>query len=382
MAFLPLTVAEEGPRPAWRFPRARALAAGRWPSRLGFTLLVCLVASTQLLFQPSLFGYWSAREVALGWMDYLIECLCYGTGALAGAAVGERLMPRLRRGPGVIVLLLLIAIGTIAGGAVSNLNYGVSRDYMLTTRFIADTVYWFAIAAFVVLIYALQRRAALASTRLHRAQVDRVALQKQTLEAQLQLMRAQIEPHFLFNTLANAKRLCQTDVDRGLSMLDNLIIYLRAALPQMRDTAATTLGKEVDLVHAYVEVLAIRMGARLKFQFDVPAELCARQFPPMMLLTLVENAIKHGLNPSPDGGTIDVRARLDRGDLIVAVADTGVGFGAAATGGAGIGLANTRARLAAIFGPRADLSLATNTPSGVIATIRVPDNPSSTLAAA
>ena len=122
--------------------------------------------------------------------------------------------------------------------------------------------------------------------------------------------------------------------------------------------------------------------ARLKFDFDVPAELLNRQFPPMMLLTLVENAIKHGLNPSPDGGAIDVGAKLDRGDLVVTVADTGVGFGAAATGGAGIGLANTRARLAAIFGPRADLSLAANAPSGVVATIRAPADLPNMLAAA
>jgi LytS/YehU family sensor histidine kinase len=191
------------------------------------------------------------------------------------------------------------------------------------------------------------------------------------MEARLQVMRAQIEPHFLFNTLANVKRLCQTDVAGGVTMLDNLTRYLRAALPQMRG-AQTTLGQEADLVQAYLAVLQIRMGGRLRHAISIPPALRSQPFPPMMLLTLAENAIKHGLTPSPHGGRLDVRARATASRLLVEVADTGVGFGAAATGGSGVGLANTRARLAALHGDAAELSLEANHPSGVVAGIRLP----------
>jgi LytS/YehU family sensor histidine kinase len=191
------------------------------------------------------------------------------------------------------------------------------------------------------------------------------------LEARLQVMRAQIEPHFLFNTLANVKRLCQTDVGNGLRMLDNLVRYLRAALPQMRD-AETTLGQEADLVEAFLAVLKIRMGARLSYRIEVDADVRGVRFPPMMLLTLAENSIKHGLNPAPDGGSIAIRAARHGDRLEVRVADTGVGFGVAATGGTGVGLANTRARLAALYGDGALLSLEANAPRGVVAVVRIP----------
>jgi LytS/YehU family sensor histidine kinase len=191
------------------------------------------------------------------------------------------------------------------------------------------------------------------------------------LEAQLQVMRAQIEPHFLFNTLANVKRLAQTDAGGGMTMLDNLVRYLRAALPRMREEH-TTLGQETELAQAYLEVLAIRMGERLRFEIEVPATLRSRGFPPMMLLTVVENAIKHGLNPSPHGGAISIRAKSSGDGFVLRVADSGVGFGVAATGGTGVGLANTRARLAALYGASASLELAANEPSGVVVTIRIP----------
>jgi sensor histidine kinase YesM len=143
----------------------------------------------------------------------------------------------------------------------------------------------------------------------------------------------------------------------------------------------TTLGQEADLVHAYLEVLSIRMGERLRFSIEIAPSLRDEPFPPMMLLTLVENAIKHGLTPSPDGGTIALRAERSGSGYVVRIADTGVGFGVAATGGTGVGLANTRARLAALYGEPASLSLAPNEPSGVVATIEVPHRQTADLAA-
>jgi sensor histidine kinase YesM len=152
-------------------------------------------------------------------------------------------------------------------------------------------------------------------------------------------------------------------------MLENLMHYLEIALPQMRDTEST-LGRDSDLVEAFLGINQIRMGPRLAFSVDIPVGLRARPVPPMMLLTLAENAIKHGLNPSPDGGLMRVTARTDGELLILSVADTGVGFRPGS--GTGTGLANIRARLAAQFGDDARLALENNELGGVTATIALP----------
>jgi sensor histidine kinase YesM len=160
-------------------------------------------------------------------------------------------------------------------------------------------------------------------------------------------------------------------MESGIAMLGNLGQYLRAALPRLRE-AQTSLGQEVDLVSAYFGILGIRMGSRLHYAIDVPDDLAGLPFPPMMLLTLAENAIKHGLGPAPQGGSVTIRARAVDGVLEISVADSGVGFAAAPTSGSGIGLANTRARLSALYGEAGFLALAPNVPSGVVATIRMP----------
>jgi hypothetical protein len=199
--------------------------------------------------------------------------------------------------------------------------------------------------------------------------VDSARMDEQTAEARLQMLEAQIEPHFLFNTLAHVKRLYEIDRGAGARMLRNLKAYLAVALPQMRATDST-LGRELDHVIAYLDIQQIRMGRRLAYSIDVDHALRGARLPPLMLLTLVENAIKHGLSPMPGGGRIDVRARLEAGRLRVDVDDTGGGF--TKTGGAGAGLANIRARLAAQFGQAASLTLATNSPHGIVATIVLP----------
>jgi hypothetical protein len=199
--------------------------------------------------------------------------------------------------------------------------------------------------------------------------VDSERMDRQTAEARLQMLEAQIEPHFLFNTLANVKRLYETDRAAGATMMRNLKDYLSVALPQMR-AIASTLGRESDHAIAYLNIQKTRMGRRLAFAFDVPAELRNARLPSLMLLTLVENSVKHGLTSQPEGGRIDVKARIADGQLRIDVADTGQGF--TKSGGGGTGLANTRARLASYFGDRANLSLAINTPRGVIATLVLP----------
>ena len=205
-----------------------------------------------------------------------------------------------------------------------------------------------------------------------RCAIDSARMDEQAAEARLQMLEAQIEPHFLFNTLAHVQRLCETDPDAGARMLANLKAYLLVALPHMR-ASDSTLGREIDHATAYLEIQQIRMGRRLAFATEVEQRLRAAHLPPLMLLTLVENAIKHGLAPQPGGGRVDIRASVDGAQLHVSVADTGRGFTKSA--GAGTGLANIRARLVTQFGDSASLSLALNLPRGVVATISLPYRP-------
>jgi sensor histidine kinase YesM len=202
------------------------------------------------------------------------------------------------------------------------------------------------------------------------AEAARIALETQTLQARLRTLEAQIEPHFLFNILANVRRLYEIDAAAGQAMLERLMEYLQMALPSMRGDAPT-LGREAELVSAYLDLQKVRMGRRLDYRVQIPTDLGELRIPPMMLLTLVENAIKHGLAPQRDGGRVDVGASLDASMLRLEVTDTGGGFGAQTSGG-GTGLANIRTRLAAMFGAAAELTLAPRRPHGLVATIRMP----------
>jgi signal transduction histidine kinase len=202
--------------------------------------------------------------------------------------------------------------------------------------------------------------------------VDRAALEREISESRLRVLQAQIEPHFLFNTLATVRRLYETDHAGGRAMLGNLIRYLDVALPRMRQSE-TSLGADTELAQAYLQIQQARMGRRLAFTIDVPAALQAQPVPPMMLLTLIENAVKHGVGPSMHGGAIRVAAQSEGGQLLLTVADSGVGF--APGSGAGTGLANLRARLAAQFGDKASLALEINELGGVTARIALPLSP-------
>ncbi|HMM86035.1 MAG: sensor histidine kinase [Gammaproteobacteria bacterium] len=200
-------------------------------------------------------------------------------------------------------------------------------------------------------------------------------LKRQLVEARMAAMQAQVEPHFLFNTLASIDHLIETDPPRASQMQKHLIALLRASMPTMRETqvgAVRELGREMAVIRPYLEILKMRMEDRLQLDTCVPAGLLTAEFPPMMLQTLVENAIKHGLEPKPEGGTLRVCAEVVDGRLEVTVADTGVGFGAADTAGTGVGLENIRERLRLLYGSRASLTMAAQPGGGTVATIAVP----------
>jgi signal transduction histidine kinase len=226
------------------------------------------------------------------------------------------------------------------------------------------------VVAPVLALGALYReRDAQARSQALRFALERSRLEQQRLDAELRLLQAQIQPHFLFNTLANVQALVESGSPRAAPVLQQLITYLGSAVPRL-GAAAATLDNEATLVRAYLELMHMRMPDRLRFSIDVPAALGALPFTPMALLTLVENAVRHGIDPTEDGGAIDVRAWREPGRLCVEVADTGAGLTASAADGTG--LANLRARLAGGWGAGATLTLAPNAPRGVRACITLP----------
>ncbi|HEY8027764.1 MAG TPA: histidine kinase [Burkholderiaceae bacterium] len=202
------------------------------------------------------------------------------------------------------------------------------------------------------------------------------AVEKQAMQAQLQLLQAQIEPHMLFNTLANLQGLIGIDPPRAQYMLDQLIHYLRASLSSAR-AEKTTLSHEFELMQAYLELMSVRMGSRLSYKLQLPPELSQSTVPPMLLQPLVENAIKHGLEAKIEGGRIDVEAHRDNGTLVISVTDNGLGLEASAGAdyanhGTHVGLANVRERLHALYDGQAGFSLVANVPQGAIARIALP----------
>ena len=230
---------------------------------------------------------------------------------------------------------------------------------------------WAVLASLLTGAWLFFRNEQQNAAALHRAELARIGLDRRMTEARLQVLQAQIEPHFLFNTLAHIRLLYQSDPPVATRMLDNLMRYLAVALPRMRELDST-LGRELDLVEAYLTVQQVRMGDRLAFEIEAVDSLRAVPVPPMMLLTLAENAIKHGLSPLPEGGSIRVAATVDDDRLTIEVCDNGRGFDATSSAGTGTGLANVRARLAALYGDEATLSLGPNQPHGMRVRFAVP----------
>ena len=333
---------------------------------VAYVVLVSLVFASQVFFQVKIFEY-ELADVLLAFVEYFGEVAAIAFAVLLAVTLAGRAFPSddWKRAIALTAAVIAgVATGMLAG---MSLRYWDAQFPPLLFA-MGEAIRWVGIGTVLTFVHEAQRRERRAASALHDIQVNRIALERRRAEARLQLMKAQIEPHFLFNTLATVKRLYRTAPDDGDAMLDRLMRYLRAALPRVREDDAT-LGDELDLIAAYLEILRMRMGERLQFSIDVSHPLRARSFPSMMLMTLVENAIKHGLAGKPEGGRIDVRARDSRTAIRIEVLDTGTGF--SASSGSGIGLANIRARLAAID-PRASLLLAPNDPSGVIATIELP----------
>ncbi|TWG79664.1 hypothetical protein L602_000600000640 [Cupriavidus gilardii J11] len=227
-------------------------------------------------------------------------------------------------------------------------------------------------AASMIYFYWSRERLAFLQRQMALDALQREEAEKQLVRAQLMALQAQIEPHFLFNSLAHLDGLIATDPPAARRLLQCLIGFLRRSLAHTR-AEQCTLRQEFALLRSYLDIQALRFGARLSYDFVLPEELAEVEIPPMLIQPLVENAVTHGIEPCVTGGHITVSARaLGDAAVQVVVADTGVGFGQPSAKGSGLGLTHVRERLARLFGANASMQIEENAPRGVVVRLTVP----------
>ena len=273
-------------------------------------------------------------------------------------------------------LLFIAVIGIVSGTLI-----GVQIGFFVLHQIFPVTLNQPGKSLFQVIILAItfggvawyffysKARIRLGNEVIQEEKIKRLSSEKEALEANLRLLQAQIEPHFLFNTLSNVLSLIDTNPTDGKSMLVDLIHYLRTSLSRTLPDR-TTLDQEIDMIKAYLNIQKLRMGDRLHFRIELPDAVRQLPFPPMLLQPLVENAIKHGLEPKMEGGEITIKV-AEKDDLIrIEVTDTGSGFSSFHNTGVGIG--NVRERIKLLYGEKGRLILEENEPNGVRAIIEVP----------
>jgi signal transduction histidine kinase len=268
----------------------------------------------------------------------------------------------------VIAIPLGTAIGVIIGSLIEGnnpLQWFVSHPNQLVLTLAI------ALVLGTVISYYFYSRGVIAESKaaLREDALQRASYERRLVEANLQMLQAQIEPHFLFNTLSNILSLIRAEPLKAEKMLEDLTRYLRASLQRTR-TRQVTLDDELNLLRAYLGIQQVRMGSRLQFVIDVPTELGRLSVPPLIIQPLAENAIRHGLEPLLEGGTLLVRATRVEDQLEIEITDTGPGMSATAV--SGLGLANVRARLNALYPERASLTLHPNVPRGLRVKVTFP----------
>jgi sensor histidine kinase YesM len=279
-----------------------------------------------------------------------------------------------KAGPVLKAILVAVAltIGSIIGSFLGSFISGLSPTALFERHSLLELlVLGVMFGSIITYFFSSREQIAESQARAQEEKIKRLTSEKKAVEANLKLLQAQIEPHFLFNTLSNVLSLLDTDTEKGKSMLMDFIQYLRASLSKIREQKAT-LEYELEMIQAYLNIFKVRMGDRLQYKIDLPDNLKTTTFPPMLIQPLVENAIKHGLEPKIDGGEIFIKGESIDRRLRLEVIDTGNGFKGEINNG--MGLSNIRERLQSLYGGNGRLILEENQPHGMKATIEVPND--------
>jgi sensor histidine kinase YesM len=337
-----------------------------------YTLLFNVIIGTGFWFVAMMDNH-ASRNAAV-WLIYLLFSnvigytihMLFGLGSMTG-------LERRVRGPWMttayytLVSLLGVTLGFIL---ISMVMYAQLPRFLLDPQWIATSAaISLLISAILSVIFFARARSARAEVALQGERLRAERIEREAALANLRALQAQIEPHFLFNTLANVTSLIDPEPGTAKRMLESFIRFLRESLAATR-LQETTLGRERELIAAYLDVLQVRMRERLRYRVHVPPELESFALPPMLLQPVVENAIAHGLEPKVEGGEVDVSARREDRHVTIDVADTGVGFGDATRGG--VGLTNLRERLKALYGDEARVEILENAPCGTRVRLRIP----------
>jgi signal transduction histidine kinase len=348
-------------------PRPRDLPSLLDPGRLRFTLAVSGGIGLFLGVTTWTTGIWSvvSRSMLLG----LVSMLIFG--------LFERWPKRLPRW--IVRWVLQVAAVAVAIPPVTAIIYAVSTPagaphfYQVPDRmagFATLTVLGLFVAPWMALGALVRQKESIARHQALAFDLERSELERQALDARHHLLQAQVAPHFLFNTLANVQALVDAGSPQAAVVLRSLVAYLRAAVPRLDETS-TTLDRELQLVQAYLELMHLRMPDRLQFSLHVDEAARSLRCPPMTLLTLVENAVRHGIDPSEEGGRIELHVQR-RGDrCVIRVSDTGAGLGEK-NKGLGTGLASLRERLELAFDGDVELRVGAQQPRGVVADLDFP----------
>ena len=369
--------AEGGPAPGWHgFAHG---VARRLTWQAGLVSLAALLLLNEARDIGNEFGarprgdgppeFWISATVILGcqWLFTLVAVLAADEAVARGAARARTYIVA------VTGASLVAAIAQYLIRWLFDLRVYTSAEEFLVritqpAVVFADQVLLCALATFV---YVNLRTARQAATRRRTAEIARLEARRRTLESRLQAMQARVEPQFLFNTLAQVRQLYESDPALAGKMLDDLIAYLRAALPHLRESSST-LGKEAALARAYLDIVQVRLGERLAFDIEIPAALADARMPPMMLLPLIDHALVYGLEPSQAGGSIRIETAVGHGKLRLAITDSGVGF---VPGGNAGDLDNIGERLFALYGEDAAFRLERVQGSGTQAILEIPYEP-------
>ncbi len=267
------------------------------------------------------------------------------------------------------IVFIMVVIGSVAGNILSFLMYNIEISNAKTTGILSQSIAFSIMFGLLIYLTAFfWERVAIAKRIIEDARLKRIVNEKKIIETSLKLLQAQIEPHFLFNTLSNILSLFDSDTTKAKEMQKDLIHYLRSSLTKIRQSEST-IGLELELIQSYLNIFKIRMGKRLDFSIDIAQNLLDKPFPSMLIQPIVENAIKHGLEPKLEGGTIKINIRMENDRLLVEIADTGIGF----THGSkfNVGISNICERIELLYGNCGQLLLKDNKPSGLKVVIEI-----------
>ncbi len=344
-----------------------ATAGARLGTALGLGAVIAFALSLQYFAQPFVWRNWPVEEVLEGWLFIFRDRLIVTV--LIAAAIGVTALVRTESLQLRAVLLAVgVVIGAVSGEFIVRRSYG---QFDGSSSLTAHALRWSAVALAVSAMFYLWRMSSDANEQLRNETLRRLNTEHLLTNTRLAALRSQIEPHFLFNTLATLRWLQRTEPEAGARMLASFIDYLRR-MAAMLECSEVSLGEEIDLMRAYLEVVEMRMGGRLHVAIDVPLDLRRARVPPLALATLVENAVKHGISPAQYGGKIAILAHEVAHQLVLSVTDTGAGFNPGSGSGTGIGLSNVCSRLSTLYGALGSLRVEANTPTGVRATLRLP----------